>query len=77
MKKTKISKKSLILNGYKIRRCASREEIECNANLFHSPRKERNRKRKELHLDLLIRNSDIESIIPMMILKNNNNIKIT
>lgn len=59
-------------NGYKIRRCASSEEIEYNINIFSLPKKKRVNARKML-ANANIKERDIDDFVPMVILKDLNN----
>lgn len=59
-------------NGYKIRRCASSEEIEYNKNIFSLPKKKRVNVRKML-ANANIKERDIDDFVPMVILKDLNN----
>ena len=57
-------------NGYKIRRCASSEEIEYNKNIFSLPKKKRVYARRRL---ANIKEKDIDDFVSMVILKDLNN----
>lgn len=57
-------------NGYKIRRCASSEEIEYNKNIFSLPKKKRVYARRRL---ANIKEKNIDDFVPMVILKDLNN----
>lgn len=70
---SKIKKEKLKENGYRIRRCASNEEIEYNSMIFKLPKNQRIKMRKELHNYNSKRK--IDDFVPMVILKNKNNNK--
>lgn len=69
-----ITKEKLSESGYQIRRCASIEEIHYNDKIFHMPKKNREKQSKKmLKTSKLSSEKDIDSFIPMTILKNENN----
>ena len=61
-------------NGYSIKRNASKEEIEYNNKIFNLPKEDRIKARKKLTSRLLI-TDDINTLVPMSIVKNENNNK--
>lgn len=65
----KIQKSNLI--KYKVRRCASIEEIEYNKNIFNSSKTLRNKKRKELFVNKLNGERKTNDFVPMVILRHN------
>ena len=73
---TTIKKENLELNGYKIRRCASEEEIEYNKKIFALPKWQRATERKKIfNASILSGKRNIDDFVPMTILKNENNKK--
>lgn len=65
----KIKNSNLI--KYKVRRCASIEEIEYNKNIFNSSKTLRNKKRKELFVNKLNGERKTNDFVPMVILRHN------
>ncbi len=66
-----IEKEKLIANGYKIKRYASKNEIEYNKKIFHLPVDKRSIERKKINKKILKPNGkDINDFVPMTILIN-------
>ena len=71
-----IKKSNLKLRGYKVRRCASIEEIAYNNKIFNLPKNERDKERKKLSSSIRsFDKKDTDYFIPMTILKNENSEK--
>ena len=71
---TDIKKDNLLINGYKIRRCAIDEEIEYNKKMFTLPKWQRaTERRKNFNATILSGKRKIDDFVPMTILKNENN----
>ena len=71
-----IKKDNLKLRGYKVRRCASIEEIAYNNKIFNLPKNERDKERKKLSSSIRsFDKKDTDYFIPMTILKNENSEK--
>lgn len=68
-----IPKSNLSMNGYRIRRHATKEEIDYNAKLFKLPKKVRGKKKIKVTQEK--KTYDLDDFIPMVILQHKNNKK--
>lgn len=68
-----VKKESLLSNGYNVKRCALKDEIEYNNKVFHLPKNEREKERKKY--TKLPSEKDINNFVPMTIIENEINKK--
>lgn len=64
--------KELLNNGYKVRRCASSEEIDYNSSVAILPVKMREDARRKLSSNSKLQVRTIDDFVPMTIIKNEN-----